>query len=332
MVSKRLVVHLEQHVVDGLGVRLAKTIELDVDTLRYSRYIQTLYQFRMKGGFWSSVSFGFWLLTISYRQTCGVTSPAVTAQTAEKAGCMDKQACNYDIEATRSDGSCVHADRCYSTNGCMNITACNYNPGASKDDGTCTPAPESGFDCQGNSLAVDATGTINFIKSPVPVLLTKGKTHARVDLPENFEVGFEITPQKHPLDDVSNIIHFTATGEVMASLKYFVCILLIVRKCVVIVVRFLPCLCASNVDNVEQSVDISVIMLLLLCCCLEQNCCSVGSRAPAVWYSYLLNHFFKLLSSTHEVRSNLLASVEHPEIVAFNPLLYLRSRSLRSKI
>ena len=101
------------------------------------------------------------------------------------------------------------------------MTACNYNPFASTDDGSCTPAPKSGFDCSNNRLAVDDAGTINFIKSPVFVPLTKGKTHARVDLPEDFEIGFEIIPQKPPVNDWGSIIHFTSTGEVLGELGIF---------------------------------------------------------------------------------------------------------------
>ena len=111
----------------------------------------------------------------------------------------------------------------------MNITACNYNPGATKDDGSCTPAPKSGFDCNGKSLAVDSAGTTTFIQSPVPIPLKKGKTHARVDLPENFEVGFEITPQKTPVKSWSNIIHFTATGKVLCAIVYVLLLLVIIH-------------------------------------------------------------------------------------------------------
>ena len=146
----------------------------------------------------------------------------LTIGCAAKDGCMDKWACNYDVDVTKEDGSCTYADRCYPTNGCMNNTACNYDPGAKQDDGSCTLPPKSGFDCNGKSLAVDSAGTTTFIQSPVPLPLTKGKTYAHLDLPENFEVGFEITPQKTPLKATSSIIHFTATGTVLRESAFVV--------------------------------------------------------------------------------------------------------------
>ena len=96
------------------------------------------------------------------------------------------------------------------------MSACNYNPEATKDDGNCKPAKD-GFDCSGKALSKDATGATFFIRTQKPVQLTKSFSHAEVDLPENFEVGFEITPQKTPVKAWSNIIHFTATGKVFVK-------------------------------------------------------------------------------------------------------------------
>ena len=96
------------------------------------------------------------------------------------------------------------------------MSACNYNPGATKDDGSCNPAKD-GFDCNGKVLEADADGANFFIRTPEPMPLVKSLSHAEVDLPENFEVGFEIRPQKTPLKAWSNIIHFTATGKVLMS-------------------------------------------------------------------------------------------------------------------
>ena len=100
--------------------------------------------------------------------------------------------------------------------GCTSMSACNYNPEATKDDGNCKPAKD-GFDCSGKALSKDATGATFFIRTQKPVQLTKSFSHAEVDLPENFEVGFEITPQKTPVKAWSNIIHFTATGKVFVK-------------------------------------------------------------------------------------------------------------------
>ena len=97
------------------------------------------------------------------------------------------------------------------------MTACNYNPKATKDDGSCKPAKD-GFDCKGNKLAAGTDGATFFIRIKQPMKLSKSLSHAEVDLPENFEVGFDIMPQKTPLKSWSNIIHFTATGKVCRNL------------------------------------------------------------------------------------------------------------------
>ena len=93
------------------------------------------------------------------------------------------------------------------------MRSCNYNPAATKDNGSCKPAKD-GFDCSGNKLAAGTDGATFFIRTKQPMKLSKSLSHAEVDLPENFEVGFDITPQKTPLKSWSNIIHFTATGKV----------------------------------------------------------------------------------------------------------------------
>ena len=96
--------------------------------------------------------------------------------------------------------------------GCTSMNSCNFNPDATKDDGSCKPAKD-GFDCGGNKLDAGPDGTF-FIRTPGPMQLMKGLSHAEVDLPQNFEVGFEVTPQKTPLKSWGNIIHLTATGKV----------------------------------------------------------------------------------------------------------------------
>ena len=101
--------------------------------------------------------------------------------------------------------------------GCTSLTACNYNPDATKDDGSCKPAKD-GFDCTGKALAADVNGATFFIRTQMATLLVKSLSHAEVDLPENFEVGFDITPQKTPVNALTNIVHFTATGKVCARL------------------------------------------------------------------------------------------------------------------
>ena len=98
------------------------------------------------------------------------------------------------------------------------MSACNYNPDATKDDGSCTPASD-GFDCHGNSMTADTNGATFFIRTKEPSKLKMSLSHAEVDLPQNFEVGFEITPDQTTLRAWSNIIHFTATGQVQYKAK-----------------------------------------------------------------------------------------------------------------
>ena len=100
--------------------------------------------------------------------------------------------------------------------GCMSMDACNYNPDATKDDGSCKPATD-GYDCAGNKLAADINGATFFIRTKKPAQLVKGLAHAKVDLPKNFEVGFDIIPQK-TVNAWANVIHFTATGKVFSKL------------------------------------------------------------------------------------------------------------------
>ena len=107
------------------------------------------------------------------------------------------------------------------------MRACNYNPDATKDDGSCKAAKD-GFDCNNNKLSAGADGATYFIRTQQPMLLMKSLSHAEVDLPENFEVGFEITPQKTPVKKWSNIIHFTATGKVVDRM---LCVIISRVKC-----------------------------------------------------------------------------------------------------
>ena len=81
-------------------------------------------------------------------------------------GCLDYQACNYDIYATEPDGSCLYDDMCgvcggdnSTCGGCVDPVGCNYDPQAEVDDGSCT-FPDVGYDCDGNCLPAwqDALG------------------------------------------------------------------------------------------------------------------------------------------------------------------------------
>ena len=112
-------------------------------------------------------------------------------------GCTDSEACNYDLEASSDDGSCIYAEVGYDCNGdcldgepdcagvcggfayvddcgvcdhipfndnttcfgCIDSVACNYDDTAVIDNGSCT-YPEENFDCDGDCLVeTDCAGT-----------------------------------------------------------------------------------------------------------------------------------------------------------------------------
>ena len=56
-------------------------------------------------------------------------------QTCIPGGCLMESACNYDINAVYSDGSCDF-DSCVTT-GCTMLQACNFDPSANMNDGSC---------------------------------------------------------------------------------------------------------------------------------------------------------------------------------------------------
>ena len=70
-------------------------------------------------------------------------------------GCIDPNACNFDVEAIIDNGSCTVFDDCgecggdnSSCSGCMDPEACNYDASAIFDDGSCAEFDECG-DCGG---------------------------------------------------------------------------------------------------------------------------------------------------------------------------------------
>ncbi len=59
-------------------------------------------------------------------------------------GCTDAAACNYDVNASIDDGSCLQLDLCGicggesdTCDGCTDSSACNYDEAALNDDGSC---------------------------------------------------------------------------------------------------------------------------------------------------------------------------------------------------
>lgn len=103
---------------------------------------------------------------------------------SEVPGCTDEEACNFNAEATDSDGSCVFAQGCdycsgatdgtgfivsgdenengicddLESAGCTYEAACNFDPEATTDDGSCAFAAP-GVDCAGNCLS-DVDGNL----------------------------------------------------------------------------------------------------------------------------------------------------------------------------
>ena len=69
------------------------------------------------------------------------------------AGCMYEFACNYDPEATIEDNGTCEFGTCP---GCTDPEACNYNPTVTEDDGSCVYSGDSGYDCDGNCLALNS--------------------------------------------------------------------------------------------------------------------------------------------------------------------------------
>jgi hypothetical protein len=76
-------------------------------------------------------------------------------------GCTDMAACNYQLEASGNDGSCVYDDSC----GCMDEAACNYNAFAATDGWcdfiTCAGCTQP-FACNYDPLAVLEDGDCIF--------------------------------------------------------------------------------------------------------------------------------------------------------------------------
>ena len=94
--------------------------------------------------------------------------------------------------------------------GCTDALSCNHDDRASVDDGSCR-YPDAGRDCDGQMFDTIAGAT--YFVGAVPLPLSPGVEHAIVNLPVDYEVGFDITPRPELVTEWASIIHITATGN-----------------------------------------------------------------------------------------------------------------------
>lgn len=108
-----------------------------------------------QGGFSGEYSDGGYAIckdeTISYEPSCkrGVVPSPNLKQYVK--GCTDKNAKNYNNNATIDDGSCV-----FFIGGCTNKDAFNYNKEAERDDGSCIPKKFGCLDPSASNYDKDA--------------------------------------------------------------------------------------------------------------------------------------------------------------------------------
>jgi len=89
-----------------------------------------------------------WLTCWGYLEQVGLFTVSDSVNEVSVPGCIYPSACNFDVDATIDDGSCVF-DVCF---GCIDVIACNFDPAASIDDFSCVYA-EAGYDCAGLCLS-----------------------------------------------------------------------------------------------------------------------------------------------------------------------------------
>ena len=85
----------------------------------------------------------------------------------QTSGCIDEEACNYDMMASCDDGSCLYLDACGECGGigvlgCTDNTACNFNVNATCDDGGCLVFDECGICGGGGYLGCTDSTACNY--------------------------------------------------------------------------------------------------------------------------------------------------------------------------
>ena len=84
-------------------------------------------------GDWTITIMNSWNASVGASYNTDITFIGLCEGLPSTPGCMDPDACNYDIDATVDDGSCEYV----SCAGCTDTAACNYDPTAILDDGSC---------------------------------------------------------------------------------------------------------------------------------------------------------------------------------------------------
>ncbi len=161
-------------------------------------------------------------------------------------GCLDPEACNYDIDAPFDDGSCTFGADCY---GCTDVEANNYAPAAVYDQGCqYNPSIVVFHDLNGDGIRTsnepglpnwpvyipamsatifsNASGVVSMSlpSSTFTIELVNGSTNwissnsssVSIDVPENMTVAFGLIPASGetflvagPYDGFWDIIHCT---------------------------------------------------------------------------------------------------------------------------
>lgn len=107
--------------------------------------------------------------TVSYDKSCMKPGIKPTPSNAAKKGCTDKDAKNYDRNATIDNGSCI-----LYIYGCTDKNAFNYKEEAEKDDGSCIAKKEG---CTNeNAINYDKTANVDNKSCLYEAVITRDET------------------------------------------------------------------------------------------------------------------------------------------------------------